>query len=145
MCHLRHFDKPMEEQPRRTILDTPLFRRILYFKLCMVVFVWGLPLLLLPASAFAFLGIDLAVYNISLIRLWGLVVILNTFYYTYILRHPRAPLSKFLIIIAVCDNGGLGIFLLLKLLFTGLPWGVAISIPFQLFFGYWFYRFMKGE
>ncbi|MFA9289206.1 MAG: hypothetical protein ACEQSA_05000 [Weeksellaceae bacterium] len=127
------------------ILDTKLFKHIMSFKFFMVIVIWGLIPLLLPKQYIPLLGFDFSDFQIMLMRIWGIIVLLDTFIYIYIYRYPHRKLSKYLMLFAVLDNGGLGIVLLALTPIFQFPWGVWINIPFQLFFGYWFWRFYQAS
>ena len=128
------------------ILDSTTFKKVMYFKFFMVIFIWGLIPLLIPVELIPKLGLILTASQITLFRVWGTIVLLNTFMYLYIFKNPHTKLSKYLILFAVLDNGGLGLLLLILTPIFQLPWGIWFNIPFQLFFGYWFWRFYKdGE
>lgn len=123
------------------ILDSPTFKKVMYFKFFMVICIWGLLPLLIPRSYIPFFGLHLTDFQIILLRIWGIIVLLDFFLYWYIYRNPHSKWSKYLLLFAVIDNGGMGIVLLILTLILALPWGIWINIPFQLFFGYWFWRF----
>lgn len=125
------------------VLDSLSFKRVMYFKFFMVIFIWGLIPLLIPANLIPLLGLQLNASQILLMRVWGVVVLLDFFLYYYIFKNPHTKLSKYFILFAVADNGGLGILLLILAPLFHFPWGIWINIPFQLFFGYWFARFYK--
>lgn len=125
------------------ILDSLSFKRVMYFKFFMVIFVWGLLPLLIPTNFIPLLGLQLNADQIQLMRVWGVVVLLDFFLYYYIFKNPHTRLSKYFILFAVLDNGGLGLLLLILTPFLHFPWGIWINIPFQLFFGYWFLKFYK--
>lgn len=125
------------------ILDSQSFKRVMYFKFFMVIFVWGLLPLLIPTNLIPLLGLQLTSSQIQLMRIWGVVVLLDFFLYYYIFKNPHTRLSKYFILFAVFDNGGLGLLLLILTPFLHFPWGIWINIPFQLFFGYWFLKFYK--
>jgi len=109
----------------------------------MVIFVWGIIPLLIPVKYLPVLGFHFNSFQVVLIRIWGIIVLLDTFLYLYIYKKPHSQLSKYLMMFAVLDNGGLGLVLLIATPIFKLPWGIWINIPFQLFFGYWFLRFLK--
>lgn len=112
----------------------------------MVIFVWGLFPLFIPRDFIPFFGLHLSDFQVLLLRVWGAVVLLDFFLYWYIFNYPYKKLSKLLLLFAIIDNAGLGIVLLLTTILFSLPWGIWINIPFQLFFGYWFWQFYnKGE
>ena len=123
--------------------DSAAFDRVMYFKFFMVIFVWGLIPLLIPQNLIPLLGFNFNATQIMLLRLWGVIVLLDTFLYVFIFRHRNHWLTKYLLLFSVADNGGIGVLLLLLTFILHWPWGVWINIPFQLFFGYWFYRFYK--
>lgn len=125
------------------ILDSLSFKRVMYFKFFMVIFIWGLLPLLIPTNLIPLLGLQLNASQIQLMRIWGVVVLLDFFLYYYIFKNPHTRLSKYFILFAVLDNGGLGLLLLILTPFLHFPWGIWINIPFQLFFGYWFLKFYK--
>lgn len=125
------------------ILDSMSFKRVMYFKFFMVIFIWGLLPLLIPTNLIPLLGLQLNASQIQLMRIWGVVVLLDFFLYYYIFKNPHTRLSKYFILFAVLDNGGLGLLLLILTPFLHFPWGIWINIPFQLFFGYWFLKFYK--
>lgn len=125
------------------ILDSQSFKRVMYFKFFMVIFIWGLLPLLIPVNLIPLLGLQLDASQIQLMRVWGVVVLLDFFLYYYIFKNPHTRLSKYFILFAVLDNGGLGLLLLILTPFLHFPWGIWINIPFQLFFGYWFWKFYK--
>lgn len=128
------------------ILDSRLFKNVMYFKFFMVIFVWGLIPLFMPTTYLHYLGLNLSNTQVLLMRLWGLIVLLDFFVYFYIYKKPHTKLSKYLLLFGVVDNAGLGILLAIFTILVGLPWGIWINIPFQLFFGYWFWKFYKkGE
>ncbi len=115
----------------------------MYFKLFMVIAVWGLVPLLIPVSWLPFLGLQAIGKHIIFLRLWGLVVLSDFFTYWTIYKRPRTKLAGYLMLFAVLDNGGVGVILLAVALVRGLPWGVWANIPFQLFFGWWFLKFYR--
>ncbi len=125
------------------ILDSKTFKRVMYFKFFMVIFVWGLIPLLIPKNLIPLLGLHLTESQITLLRIWGIIVLLDTFVYLYIYKKPHNKLTKYLLLFGVLDNGGLGIILLILWPILKLPSGIWINIPFQLFFGYWFLRFYR--
>lgn len=130
----------------KDILDSPVFRKVMYFKFFMVICIWGLVPLLIPKDIIPFLGLNLSDFQIELLRIWGAIVLLDTFVYLYIFKKPHKQLTKYLLLFSILDNAGIGICLLILTLIFKLPWGVWINIPFQLFFGFWFLRFYKeGE
>ena len=118
-------------------------KMIFLFKFFMVIFVWGLLPLLLPAPYFSFFDLHPTAQQLLFIRIWGVIVLLDTFLYLQIYRHPTSKLSKYLLLFAIADNAGFGLILLILTPIFHLPWGLWINIPFQLFFGYWFWRFYK--
>ncbi|MBP6993887.1 hypothetical protein KBB12_01440 [Candidatus Woesebacteria bacterium] len=109
----------------------------------MVVVIWGFVPLLIPAELISILGLHLSKTQITLMRVWGIIVLLDTFVYIYIFKRPHSKLSKYLLIFSVLDNGGIGLLLLLLTPIFKFPWGIWINVPFQLFFGYWFWKFYK--
>lgn len=125
------------------ILDTSTFKRVMHFKFFMVICVWGLVPLLIPKSLLPSLGLNLADFQITLMRIWGIIVLLDFFVYWYIYKKPHSKWTKYLLLFGVADNCGLGLILLILTPILSLPWGIWINIPFQLFFGYWFWRFYK--
>lgn len=125
------------------ILDSPIFKKIMFFKFFMVIFFWGLIPLLIPKSLIPLLGFNLAEHQIIYLRVWGVIVLLDFFLYLYIYKKPHSKWGKYLLLFGILDNGGLGIVLLILTLIFSLPWGIWINIPFQLFFGYWFWKFYK--
>lgn len=128
------------------ILDSSTFKRVMYFKFFMVVVIWGLVPLLIPVKLIPTLGLYLSDFQITLMRIWGIIVLLDTFVYLYIFKKPHSKLSKYLLIFSVLDNAGIGLLLLLLTPIFRFPWGVWINVPFQLFFGYFFLKFYKeGE
>ncbi len=125
------------------ILDSQLFKRVMYFKFFMVICIWGLIPLLIPEHLIPSLGLHLSDAQITIMRFWAVVVLLDTFVYLYIYKKPHSKISKYLLIFSILDNGGFGLLLLILTPILKLPWGIWINIPFQLFFGYWFWRFYK--
>ncbi len=125
------------------ILDSSVFRNVMYFKFFMVIFIWGLVPLFIPKSLIPTLGLYLTEFQITLVRVWGVIVLLDFFVYWYIYKNPHSKRTKYLLLFGVIDNGGLGLIILILTLIFSLPWGVWINIPFQLFFGYWFWRFYR--
>ncbi len=125
------------------ILDSKIFKRVMYFKFFMVIFIWGLIPLLIPKNLIPVLGLNLTNGQITLLRIWGIIVLLDTFVYLYIFKKPHTRLSKYLLLFGVLDNGGLGTIQLILWAILKLPWGIWINIPFQLFFGYWFLKFYR--
>ena len=132
-----------EKQRHMNILDSSAFKKIMYFKFFMVIFIWGLIPLLIPANLIPLLGLNLTNSQVTLLRIWGIIVLLDTFVYLYIYKNPHNKLSKYLILFAIIDNGGLGVAELILWPFFKFPWGIWINIPFQLFFGYWFWQFYR--
>jgi hypothetical protein len=116
----------------------------MWFKFFMVVCVWGLVPLLIPPQFIPFLGLRLTQTQIMFMRMWGVVVLLDTFLYVYIYRNPHTPLTKKLLIFSIADNAGMGTLLLILTPIYHFPWGIWINIPFQLFFGYWFWKFYSS-
>lgn len=125
------------------ILDSSIFKKVMYFKFFMVICVWGLIPLLIPKSLIPSLGLNLTDFQIILVRVWGVIVLLDFFVYWYIYKKPHSKWTEYLLLFGLLDNGGLGLLLLIFTPILSLPWGVWINIPFQLFFGYWFWRFYK--
>ena len=125
------------------ILDSSTFKRVMYFKFFMVICVWGLIPLLIPKSLVPLLGLNLTDFQITLVRILGVIVLLDFFVYWYIYKKPHSKWTKYLLLFGLADNGGLGLVLLILTPILSLPWGIWINIPFQLFFGYWFWRFYK--
>lgn len=125
------------------ILDSILFKRIMYFKFFMVICIWGLTPLLIPQNILPLLGLQLNQTEMLLLRIWGIIVLLDFFVYWYIFKKPHTKLAKYLILFAVLDNAGFGLILLVLTPIFKLPWGIWVNIPFQLFFGYCFWRFLK--
>ena len=125
------------------ILDSQLFKRVMYFKFFMVICIWGLIPLLIPEHLIPSLGLHLSDAQITIMRFWAVVVLLDTFVYLYIYKKPHSKISKYLLIFSILDNGGFGLLFLILTPILKLPWGIWINIPFQLFFGYWFWRFYK--
>lgn len=126
-----------------SILDSKIFKQVFYFKFFMVLVVWGLLPLLIPKEFLPLLGLNLSDFQITMVRFWGVIVLLDFFVYLYIYKKPHSVFSKYLLLFGVVDNAGLGLLLLILTIVYFLPWGIWINIPFQLFFGYWFYRFYK--
>lgn len=126
-----------------SILDSKIFKQVFYFKFFMVLVVWGLLPLLIPKEFLPLLGLNLSDFQIKMVRFWGVIVLLDFFVYLYIYKKPHSVFSKYLLLFGVVDNAGLGLLLLILTIVYFLPWGIWINIPFQLFFGYWFYRFYK--
>ena len=116
----------------------------MHFKFFMVIFVWGLIPLFIPISLLPVFGLYPVAYQIVLLRLWGVIVLLDSFVYLYIYRNPHKKLTKYLLLFSVADNAGIGLTLLILTPLYGFPWGIWANIPFQLFFGYWFWRFYKA-
>lgn len=125
------------------ILDSSTFKSVMYFKFFMVICVWGLVPLLIPKSLIPYLGLNLTDQQIILVRMWGVIVLLDFFVYWYIYKKPHSKWTKYLLLFGLADNGGLGLALLILTPILSLPWGIWINTPFQLFFGYWFWRFYK--
>lgn len=125
------------------ILDSKTFRNVMYFKFFMVVVVWGLTPLLIPVHFLPYLGLRFNPTQILLLRVWGVIVLLDFFLYFYIYKKPHTKLAKYLMLFAVLDNGGIGLLLLILTPIFKFPWGIWANIPFQLFFGYWFWRFYR--
>lgn len=125
------------------ILDSSTFKRVMLFKFFMVVFIWGLIPLLIPKSVIPLLGLQLTDFQVHLLRIWGVIVLLDYFVYLRIYKKPHTKLSKYLLLFGILDNAGIGIILLILTFIFKLPWGIWINIPFQLFFGYWFWKFYK--
>ncbi len=125
------------------ILDSPKFKKVMHFKFFMVIVVWGLIPLIIPKSIVPHLGLHLSDFQMTMLRIWGLIVLLDFFVYWYIYRKPHSKWTRYLLLFGVIDNAGLGIILLILTPIYDLPWGVWINIPFQLYFGYWFWRFYK--
>ncbi len=125
------------------ILDSSIFKRVMYFKFFMVICIWGLLPLLIPQNLIPFFGLTLTNFQITLLRVWGVIVLLDSFVYFYIYKFPHKKLSKYLLLFSVADNAGIGLLLLVLTIIFRLPWGIWINIPFQLFFGYWFWKFYK--
>ena len=126
------------------IRDSETFKRVMWFKFFMVICVWGLVPLLIPSQYLPFLGLHFSQMQIMLLRIWGVIVLLDTFIYVYIYKHPHTTLTKNFLLFSIADNGGMGVVLLILTYLFHLTWGVWINIPFQLFFGYWFWRFYKA-
>jgi len=126
------------------IRNSSTFNYVMYFKFFMVVFIWGLIPLLIPEELISIFGFQLNGWQLTLFRTWGVIVLLDTFLYVYIFRHRHNWLTKNLLIFSIIDNAGIGLGLLILTLLFSLPWGVWINIPFQLFFGYWFWKFYKA-
>ncbi len=126
-----------------SMFDSLTFRSLMYFKFFMVVAVWGLLPLLIPSGWLHYLGLQQVASHILWLRLWGLVVLCDSIVYWYIYQKPRSKLAGYLMLFAVLDNGGFGAVLLLVTVARSLPWGIWINIPFQLFFGWWFWRFFR--
>lgn len=125
------------------ILDSKTFSNVMYFKFFMVIVVWGLTPLLLPVALLPFFGLHLNSTEVVLLRVWGIIVLLDTFLYYYIFKNPHKKLSKYLLLFAILDNGGFGILLLVLTPIFHFPWGIWANAPFQLFFGYWFLQFYR--
>lgn len=123
-----------------TLFEENIFKRIMYFKFFMVIVVWGLFPLLVPKEIIPFFGLTLNQLQITLLRVWGIIVLFDSLIYFYIYFYPKTKLSKYLMLFAILDNGGLGLTLLVLSPLLKLPWGIWINIPFQLFFGYWFWK-----
>gem|GEM_PF-6321918 len=133
----------MIHREQTNILDTALFKNIMYCKFFMVIFVWGLTPLLIPQNLLPFFGLYLNQTQILFLRIWGVIVLLDFFLYLYIYKRPHTRLAKYLMLFAVIDNGGFGLALLIATPIFKLPWGIWANIPFQLFFGYWFLQFYR--
>lgn len=134
----------MQEQSKSILFfGSAVFKAVMYFKFFMVIAVWGLVPLLIPARWLPHLGLSAVVPHIIFLRLWGIVVLGDFLVYWYIYKRPLTNIAGYLMLFAVADNGGIGLVLLLTTLLHGLPWGVWVSIPFQLFFGWWFLRFYR--
>lgn len=127
------------------LFDSSLFKCIMYCKFFMVIIVWGLTPLLIPAAALPFFGLQALEAHIAWLRAWGLIVLADFFLYLYVFLRPRTRLAGYGMLFAVLDNGGLGMVLLVMTFVRGWPWGVWANIPFQLFFGYWFLRFYHAN
>ena len=125
------------------LVHSPTFRRVMYFKFFMVIFIWGLIPLFIPKHFLPFFGLHFSDFQIRLLRVWGVIVLLDFFVYWYIFKNPYTKLSRYLLLFGVLDNAGIGIILLILTPLYALPWGVWANIPFQLFFGYWFWRFYR--
>jgi hypothetical protein len=125
------------------ILDSQTFKRVMYFKFFMVIVVWGLIPLLIPENLLPPFGLYLTSFQIMLLRIWGVIVLLDFFLYVYIFKNRHKKLSKYLILFGVLDNGGVGLILLVLTFIYNYSWGIWANIPFQLFFGYWFLRFYR--
>src|SRR5579871_6372059 len=125
------------------ILDSKTFARVMYFKFFMVIVIWGLTPLLIPVALLPFLGFHFTTTGVLLLRVWGIIVLLDTFLYYYIFKNPHKKLSKYLLLFSIADNGGIGMLLLVLTPIFHFPWGVWANIPFQLFFGYYFLQFYK--
>lgn len=121
--------------------DTATFRYVMWCKFFMVICVWGMVPLLIPTQHLPFLGLQLSAMQIVYMRIWGIVVLLDSVVYFYMYKHPHEALTKYLLLFGIADNGGMGTILLFFTPVFHLPWGIWINIPFQLFFGYWFLRF----
>lgn len=128
---------------KKDFFTSGTFKRIMYLKFFMVIVVWGLFPLLVPKEIIPFFGLILDNFQLILLRIWGIVVLLDSLIYFYIYFRPKTKLSKYLMLFAVLDNGGLGVLLILLTSILNLPWGIWINIPFQLFFGYWFWKFYQ--
>ena len=109
----------------------------------MVLIVWGLVPLLIPITVLPIFGLYPVAYQIFLLRAFGAIVLLNSFVYFYIYKYPHKKLTKYLLLFSIADNAGVGIALLIATPIYGFPWGIWVNIPFQLFFGYWFWRFYR--
>lgn len=128
-----------------SLLQTATFRNIMYFKFFMVIVVWGLTPLLIPAGWLPFLGLHLTSTQVLLLRSWGVIVLGDFFVYWYIFKRSTTKLVRYFMLFAVLDNGGFGLFLIFLTLLSRLPWGIWANIPFQLFFGYGFWRFYRAN
>ncbi len=126
------------------IRSSNTFRKVMYFKFFMVICIWGLVPILIPKDWIPFLGLSLYDWQVIWLRIWGIIVLLDTFVYVYIFKNPNNKLTKYLLVFSILDNAGIGIILIILTFIFKLPWGIWINIPFQLFFGYWFYRFLKA-
>ena len=124
------------------IRNTSSFDKVLYFKFFMVIVVWGLLPLFIPQDLLPFLGLrEVTHTRVLLIRVWGVIVLLDSFVYVYIFKHRNRWLTKYLLLFSIIDNAGIAILILIATPIFSLPWGAWIHTPFQLFFGYWFWRF----
>jgi hypothetical protein len=126
------------------VRDSMMFKRVMWFKFFMVIFVWGLIPLLIPENLLPFFGLHFNQMQIILLRIWGAIVLLDTFIYIYIYNHPHTKVTKWLLLFSVADNGGIGTLLLILTFIYHFPWGIWVHVPFQLFFGYWFWKFYKA-
>lgn len=126
------------------IRDSQTFRTVMRFKFFMVIFVWGLIPLLIPAGYVSVLGLTLTRTQLPILRIWGSIVLLDTFVYIYMYRHPHVRLTKYLLLFGILDNAGIGLLHIILMPFMHIPWSLVASTPFQLFFGYWFFRFYKA-
>ncbi len=126
------------------IRNSITFKRVMWFKFFMVICVWGLIPLLIPPQFLPFLGLYLTQTQIILLRVWGIIVLLDTFVYLYIYKHPHTMLTKYLLLFSIADNGGIGIMLFILTPIFHLSWGLWVNIPFQLFFGWWFWKFYRA-
>ena len=125
------------------ILDSSTFKRVMYFKFFMVICIWGFLPLLIPKSLIPFFGLTLTDFQVTLLRIWGVIVLLDFFVYLHIYKKPHDKWTRYLLLFGVIDNAGIGTLVLFLTLIFKLPWGVWINIPFQFFFGYWFWKFYK--
>ncbi len=125
------------------ILDTQTFKNIMHFKFFMVIAIWGLIPLFIPETLLPYLQLDLTPLQITLMRVWGVIVLLDFFLYLYIYKWPHTELSRYLLLFGVLDNAGIGVVLIIFSFIFKFPWSIWINIPFQLFFGYWFWKFYK--
>ena len=125
------------------ILDSKTFKRVMWFKLFMVLFPWALIPLFIPVAWLPSLGIHFTLFQVMLLRLWGIVVLTVFFLYLHIYLRPHSKLSRFFMLFGMCDNGGLGILFAVGTIIYKLPLIIAINSPILLFFGYWFAVFRK--
>lgn len=123
------------------ILDKPLFNKIMYFKFFMVIVVWGLIPLFIPVETLPKVGLFFNSWQIILMRIWGIIVLIDSLVYFYIYNNRHRKLSRYLLLFGIIDNGGVGILNLILSITLKLPFVIYINVPFQLFFGYWFLKF----
>lgn len=127
------------------ILDTKTFKKVMTFKLFMVIFVWGLTPLLLPKDLFPVFGLYPNNFQLMLFRIWGIVVLLDSLFYIYVFKKPHTKFAKYFFLFGIFDNAGVGLIVLVLTPILNLPWGIWINVPFQMLFGYWFWKFWQSH
>ncbi len=136
--YLTLVEEDLKEEKKWIASEVERFREILSVNLILLIFPWGLFLIIAPSFLLEIMGLHSFYW-----RVLGGASLLGALIYLYPLRFYRKKLSFYIFLFGVVDNFLAGVVLTILFILGRVPLSAWASVPLLFYFSFFFFQGMR--